>query len=105
VSEHTCEYYPVVYGSYEEGVPEATICGAPAEVRLRLTSYNPDGSVAETFETWSCLICFDSARCDGGNYTDFDPVTDGLDDFDPEDFDPDYGPKFEILEVVKKEKQ
>lgn len=48
----------------------------------------------------SCLACFGKALLYSGYSEDFDPEYDDLGGFDSSDYDPAYGPKYEILEKL-----
>lgn len=118
----TCQYEPVTFGDYDHPAPEPVVCGAPAKLKLRVTYYKsrydkmPHGSVAEavewsdknretaeidhTAEVFSCLDCFSEALQYSGHPDDFDPEFNDPDEFDSNDFNPDFGPRYEILEEL-----
>lgn len=100
MTKHTCEYLPVTFGDYNHPAPDPVECGADAEIRLRATYYNDDGSVDHSDEVYSCLDCFAEALQWSGHPSDFDPTSDDLDEFDPMDHDPGYGPRYEVLEKL-----
>ena len=60
--------------------------------------------IAQVVEAWHCWDCFAEILALNGNYTGFeDPEGEDLSEFDPEDggdFNPDFGPKLEILEKL-----
>jgi hypothetical protein len=88
-----CEYFPMTFGDYEHPAPDPVMCGEPAEMKLRVTYFNEDGSVDRVEEAYSCRECFAEALNNSGHleYDDNDEII-------LESHDPSYGPKFEVLE-------
>jgi hypothetical protein len=72
--------------------------GSP-EIEQALEAWRT-AEVDEVVEARSCLDCFNEKLMHSGKYGDFDATDDDWEDFNQDEFEPAYGPKIEILEVL-----